>query len=182
MTYTNFAPDKPEYLKSDKFKGDCIQYTSGNYTIKTQWINKDCNSADKKALCQKPAKDTPPPDIPDIPIDPNVEENERFCGHSTWRHFREDPDKPGKCYYFGTPLSSFKGKSLHTGYHITELLELRSKCGDMNSNPVSINSPDENKYIMDTLSVTALVSKILEVDPFQNRPPQPDRLFANSRP
>ena len=109
VTYTNFAPDKPEYLQKDKHKGDCIQYTSGNYTIKTQWINKDCAAADKKALCQKPAKDTPPPDIPDIPIDPNVEENERFCGHSTWRHFREDPNKPGKCYYFGTPLSSFKG-------------------------------------------------------------------------
>ena len=40
----------------------------------------------------------------------------------------------------------------------------------MNSKPVSINSPDENKYIMDTLSVTALVSKIqlthFKTDPF----------------
>ena len=36
VTYTNFAPNKPEYIKSDKYKGDCIQYTSGNYTIKTQ--------------------------------------------------------------------------------------------------------------------------------------------------
>ena len=34
----------------------------------------------------------------------------------------------------------------------------------MNSKPVSINTPDENKFIMDTLSITAMVSKIQEIE------------------
>ena len=38
----------------------------------------------------------------------------------------------------------------------------------MNSKPVSINTPDENKFIMDTLSITAMVSKILEIADFCN--------------
>ena len=48
------------------------------------------------------------------------------------------------------------------------ILELRSACGDMNSKPVSINTPDENKFIMDTLSITAMVSEILEIPDFCN--------------
>ena len=38
----------------------------------------------------------------------------------------------------------------------------------MNSKPVSINTPDENKFIMDTLSITAMVSEILEIPDFRN--------------
>ena len=40
VDYTNFANNKPEYVKSDKYKGDCVQLTGGNYTIRLQWTNK----------------------------------------------------------------------------------------------------------------------------------------------
>ena len=38
----------------------------------------------------------------------------------------------------------------------------------MNSKPVSINTPDENKFITDTLSITAMVSKILKIPDSQS--------------
>lgn len=53
------------------------------------------------------AKNNPEkPDVPELPVDPNAEENARFCGSEVWRHYREDPEKPGRCYYFGTPKVS----------------------------------------------------------------------------
>ena len=94
--YDNFQDNKPEYLKKDKYKGDCVQMTGGNYTSRLQWTNKDCQSADKKALCMVRSKDNPaPPDVPELPKDPNIEENERFCGSDLWRHFRADERKVG---------------------------------------------------------------------------------------
>ena len=108
VDYTNFADNKPEYLSKDKYKGDCVQMTGGNYTSRLQWLNKKCDSGDKKAICKMRAKDNPqPPDVPELPVDPNQEENERFCGSELWRHYREDPTKPGRCYYFGTPRKGF---------------------------------------------------------------------------
>ena len=57
----------------------------------------------------------------------------------------------------------------------------------MNSRPVSINTPDENKFITDTLSITAMVSEILEIPDFCNlndlhKPAHPDRLIDRERP
>ena len=40
VDYTNFADNKPEYLQKDKYKGDCVQMTGGNYTSRLQWMNK----------------------------------------------------------------------------------------------------------------------------------------------
>ena len=43
----------------------------------------------------------------------------------------------------------------------------------MNSKPVSINTPDENKFITDTLSITAMVSEISRNSRFPNDPYKP---------
>ena len=58
------------------------------------------------------AKNNPEkPDVPELPVDPNAEENAKFCGSEVWRYYREDPEKPGRCYYFGTPKVSGRSSS-----------------------------------------------------------------------
>ena len=147
VDYTNFQTNKPEYLKSDKYKGDCVQMTGGDYESRLQWTNKKCDSGDKKALCKMRAKNNPePPDVPELPEDPNAEENKRFCGSELWRHYREDPEKPGRCYYFGTPKASFE--------------QQRQQCVDLGGILVSVNSPSENNFITEVLNL-AVVSRCL---------------------
>ena len=58
------------------------------------------------------AKNNPEkPDVPELPVDPNAEENAKFCDSEVWRHYREDDEKPGRCYYFGTPKVSGRSSS-----------------------------------------------------------------------
>ena len=84
-----------------------------------------------------PEPPTKPP--PDIDID-NEEENLKYCGSVVWQFYRPPNSDNGKCLYF-TPNEK-------------EFNEQQQVCQSMDGALIAINSPTENKYILNKLSTT----------------------------